>query len=122
MPEANRRTVAMKGFGAMLALTLLVAAPPAGAGDVKLLKQPSSFPLVISQPGSYRLKSNITVPDSNTTAISVQADNVTINLNGYTIQGPTVCSGGPPVTSCAPSGSGLGVDATTAGKENTTVL
>src|SRR5437870_13458443 len=88
-----------------LALSIPFALTPAHAGDVKLLKQPSSFPLVISQPGSYRLKGNITVPDENTTAISVQADYVTIDLNGYSIQGPATCTG-LPVTSCSPSSSG----------------
>lgn len=68
------------------------------------------FPLTISQPGSYILVGNITVPDANTTAISVQADYVTIDLNGFSIQGPVVCSGQP--TTCSPSGSGIGIDAT----------
>lgn len=92
----------------MLTLTL---SSVARAGDVKLLKQPSAFPLVISVPGSYRLKSNITVPDANTTAISCTVDNVTLDLNGYAITGPTVCSG-IPVTSCSPTGTGNGIDAT----------
>jgi hypothetical protein len=87
-------------------------AVPAHASGPKKLKQPSSFPLVISQPGSYVLVSNITVPDANTTAIAVQSDNVTIDLNGFSILGPTVCSGGPPVTGCTPTGSGIGIDAT----------
>jgi parallel beta-helix repeat protein len=80
---------------------------------VKLLKQPTAFPIVISQPGTYRLKKNITVPDANTTAISVQADNVTIDLNGFAILGPTVCTGSP-VTSCAPIGLGDGISVTSA--------
>src|SRR5437870_6167395 len=100
----------MKPVGALLVLALSVTVTPAAAGDVKLLKQPSTFPLVISEPGSYRLKGNITVPDENTTAISAQADYVTIDLNGYSIQGPVVCTG-TPVTSCSPSfGSGVGID------------
>jgi hypothetical protein len=81
----------------------------AHASDVKLLKQPSAFPLVIGAPGSYRLKSNITVPDANTTAISITADDVTLDLNGYAIIGPVVCTG-VPVTSCAPSGTANGID------------
>jgi parallel beta-helix repeat protein len=67
------------------------------------------FPYVISQAGSYRLSGNLTVPDANTTAISVNADNVTIDLNGFSIIGPTVCVG-TPVTSCSPTGSGVGVN------------
>lgn len=65
------------------------------------------FPVLISQPGSYRLSGNLTVPDAGTTAIEITADNVTLDLNGFSIQGPTVCSGIP--TSCAPAGTGIGV-------------
>lgn len=91
---------------------------PAHAADVKLLKAPSTFPLVISAPGSYRLKGNFTVPDENTTAISITADNVTLDLNGYTLSGPTVCTGALPVT-CTPTGTGNGIQSTA---NNLTVL
>src|SRR5512139_2763385 len=77
------------------------------------------FPVTISQPGSYRLTSNLDVTDAsarpngtaaeNTTAIQVTADNVTIDLNGFMIKGPTVCSGHP--LTCSPTGSGLGIAA-----------
>ena len=100
--------------------TLLVLAGPVRAGDVKLLKQPQSFPLIISEPGSYRLKSNIVVPDAATTAIQLDADGVTIDLNGYSISGPTVCSG-TPVTSCAPSGAGSGILGGSGGRDVTIV-
>lgn len=93
---------------AVLILTLALS-PAARAGDVKLLKQPSAFPLVIDKAGSYRLKGNVTVPDANTTAISITAADVTLDLNGYAITGPVVCSG-TPVTSCSPTGSGKGID------------
>src|SRR4030088_445528 len=66
------------------------------------------FPVTISLPGSYRLSGNLTVPDANTTAIDVTTDNVTIDLNGFSIIGPTVCSG-EPVTACNPFGGGIGV-------------
>lgn len=87
------------------------------AADVKLLKPPSTFPLVINAPGSYRLKKNFTVPNENTTAISITADNVTLDLNGYAITGPTVCSGFP--ATCAPTGTGIGVSSSST---NVTVL
>jgi parallel beta-helix repeat protein len=50
------------------------------------------FPVTISQPGSYRLSGNLTVPNVDTTAIDITADNVTIDLNGFSIIGPNVCS------------------------------
>jgi hypothetical protein len=58
------------------------------------------FPITISKKGSYRLSSNITVPDANTTAIEITADNVSLDLNGFTISGPVVCPD-PVVTPCA---------------------
>ena len=77
------------------------------------------FPITISAPGSYRLSGNLTVPDANTTAIQVSADNVTIDLNGFSIIGPVVCSGFP-VTSCTPAGTGFGIKSGLA--TNVTVL
>jgi hypothetical protein len=37
------------------------------------------FPVTISQPGSYILSGNLTVPDAQTTAIEITADNVTLD-------------------------------------------
>ncbi len=65
------------------------------------------FPVTISLPGSYRLSGNLTVPDENTTAIEVTAQNVSIDLNGFMISGPTHCSGSPLV--CTPTGTGNGI-------------
>jgi hypothetical protein len=87
------------------------------ASAQKAIRQTKTLPIVISKPGSYILKSNITVPDANTTAILVQADNVTIDLNGFSILGP--CTGGPP---CSPTGSGNGIDNFSSGNSNLTVL
>lgn len=69
----------------------------------------AGFPVTITQPGSYRLSGNLTVPDANTTAIVIAPDvvGVTIDLNGFAIIGPTVCSGFP--LACSPSGAGNGV-------------
>jgi len=67
------------------------------------------FPVTISQPGSYRLAGNLTVPDSVTTAIQITADNVTLDLNGFSIIGPNVCTPNP--TRCTFSGGGVGVHA-----------
>ena len=79
------------------------------------------FPVTISQPGSYRLTGNLDVTDAtarpsgtaaeNATAILVAANNVTIDLNGFMIKGPTVCSGSP--LTCNPMGVGRGIDAFT---------
>jgi hypothetical protein len=59
---------------------------------------------------SYRLTSSLKVPDANTTAIWVKTQdaNVTIDLNGFTIRGVTVCSG-IPISQCTPTGTGVGI-------------
>ena len=67
------------------------------------------FPVTISQSGSYRLSGNLIVPDLNTTAIHITADNVTLDLNGFSITGPAVCTGTP--TRCPALGTGIGLQA-----------
>ena len=54
----------------------------------------AGFPVTISQPGSYRLASNLILPNADTTAIRIDADHVTLDLNGFAILGPIDCSGG----------------------------
>ena len=63
------------------------------------------FPVTLSESGSYVLTGNLTLPDADTTGIVVEADDVTIDLNGFAIQGPTVCS----LPDCLPLGEGRGI-------------
>lgn len=65
------------------------------------------FPVTISQSGLYRLAGNLQVADAVTTAIEITADNVTLDLNGFTISGPNTCTSNP--VRCTFSGSGIGV-------------
>jgi hypothetical protein len=78
------------------------------AGNVTPSDAPG-FPVTITLPGSYRLSSNLIVPNADTTAIVIAANTpgVTIDLNGFSIIGPTVCTGFP--LSCSPTGTGMGV-------------
>jgi len=69
----------------------------------------SNLPVTISQPGSYRLTSNLSTTGANTTLIVVNANNVSIDLNGFTLSGPAVCSG--TTVSCTNPGTGDGIDA-----------
>ena len=46
------------------------------------------FPVTLTQPGQYRLTGNLVVPDENTTAISIFASHVAIDLAGFRIEGP----------------------------------
>jgi len=67
------------------------------------------FPVTITESGSYRLTSNLNTTSANTTLLQVNADDVSIDLNGFSLTGPAVCSGS--TVSCTNTGSGEGIDA-----------
>jgi hypothetical protein len=109
----------------LLTLTLFLA-PLAHATDgvieisqAKVLAAGGHFPYVISTPGSYRLTSNLDVTADtmnmataqNRTAIRINVLPVTIDLNGFTILGPTSCTGSGGSLSCSPTGTGSGIEA-----------
>jgi len=104
-----------------LLVALTAAAVPAHAVDgVVLINQAGAlngnvtagdtpgFPVTISVPGSYRLSSNLIVPDGNTTAIEVLTSEVAIDLNGFSIIGASCVGFGAP---CNPTGTGAGIEA-----------
>ncbi len=105
----------------MFALSLLAFAPLAFAVDgVVLINQATStnglpgcahagFPIIICKSGSYRLSGNLTVSAINTDAIDINAGNVTIDLNGFTISGPASCVTGTYPVQCSNVGSGIGI-------------
>lgn len=69
------------------------------------------LPVTISTGGSYELTSNLVVPDENSDGIVVGTLNVSIDLAGFEIRGPVICSGTPLI--CTPSsGTGSGVEVT----------
>jgi hypothetical protein len=102
-------------------LVLLLTPLPAAAGEGVIeineaaVLAAGGFPFNLPGPGSYRLTGNLdlsAIPGAeNITAIGVGADDVTLDLNGFAIIGPTVCSGFPPIepVTCAPTGSGNGI-------------
>jgi hypothetical protein len=75
----------------------------------------AGFPVTIAagSSGSYRLTGNLTVSSDAVDAIEVLAADVTLDLNGFTIDGPTVCTGflpGPVI--CTPeNATAAGIDA-----------
>ena len=71
-------------------LTILLTGISWGSAlaQTKLVQPAKGFPIVISKPGSYFLASNLVTTQSNFAVINVNANNVTINLNGFTIAGP----------------------------------
>jgi hypothetical protein len=111
----------MPRFTKLGLIILLASAPAALAVDGTVLINQSTitngltgcptgghFPIVICQSGSYRLSGNVTVPDANTSAIQIGADNVTLDLNGFSILGPVGC-GGNPVTCTQGSAAAVGI-------------
>ena len=97
--------------GAILVNQARALAGNVTAGDT------AGFPVSINTPGYYVLTSNLTVPNANTTAIQINANNVTIDLNGFAVLGPNVCatngfSVAQPCTQPSAGGfSGAGIDA-----------
>ncbi len=80
------------------------------------------FPVTITNSGSYRLTSNLDVSSlptpENVSAINISSNLVTVDLNGFSIIGPTVCTGpnNAPVDSCTPTGGGIGVNASSSAR------
>jgi hypothetical protein len=59
----------------------------------------AGFPVTIDVRGSYHLTSDLVRPDVGN-AIAINADDVSLDLEGFTVSGPVTCSGAP-VTSCS---------------------
>lgn len=97
--------LALSGIPAAAGITL-IAQQNVLAGKVTPGDAPG-FPVTITQPGSYRLAGNLTVPDASTTAMEIAAGNVTIDLNGFSILGPNICTPSP--TRCTSPGAGVGI-------------
>jgi hypothetical protein len=77
---------------AILALSLIPASAFALDGVV-LINQSTvmaagGFPYMITQPGSYKLSGNLIVTSAGKDGIDINSDNVTLDLNGFTITGP----------------------------------
>jgi hypothetical protein len=71
------------------------------------------YPVTITNPGSYKLGSNL-LPPSGVDAVDISADFVTLDLNGYTIKGGETCSIVPPniYATCTAGSFGAGVYST----------
>ncbi len=80
------------------------------AGGVTVGDSPG-FPVTLSTPGSYVLTSDLTVTGTSAHGIQVSADDISIDLGGFRIQGPVSCSGLGSAVTCSPSGAGIGIAA-----------
>jgi len=80
---------------ALWALLFMVAIPISAYGvdgQIKIAQTvETTFPITINEPGSYVLTSNLIVTTGN--AININADNVTLDLNGHGIYGPGTGNG-----------------------------
>jgi hypothetical protein len=82
----------MKYVFATVALAMLPACAFSADG-VLLINQSTvmaagGFPYAITQPGSYKLSGNLSVMSASKNGIDIDSDNVTLDLNGFTITGP----------------------------------
>lgn len=67
------------------------------------------FPVTISTPGHYMLTGSLTAP-TNTPAIVIDAPNVTLDLNGFRLNGPGSCVAiSKGTVTCTDLGSGIGI-------------
>lgn len=116
----------------MAAAGLLVLSAPAAAVDgVVEINQTAAlaggitsgddpgFPVTISRAGSYRLTGNLSTSDKASTAIEITADDVHLDLNGFSIA-CTFATGIVPAACLMASGPGFGVLATS-GSDRTTL-
>ncbi len=76
----------------LIALVFIISIPLQSFGmdgQIKIAQTTSTaFPIVINKAGSYVLTSNLDVSDPNKNAIEITVNDVTLDLNGHTIQGP----------------------------------
>jgi hypothetical protein len=96
-----------------VALILRIASPADAASGIVYVNQASAlkgditpgdargFPITISRSGSYKLSGNLRVSDPKKAAINITAANVSLDLNGFTIQGPC------PTRDQCPPGTGV---------------
>jgi hypothetical protein len=81
----------------LAALSFLSAAPANAAGEIIITHgkalagnvtpgDPAGYPVIISTPGTFQLASNLFVP-ANKIGIQPTTKNVTIDLNGFTLEG-----------------------------------
>jgi parallel beta-helix repeat protein len=98
--NASARNQRRIGFIAIVLILLAFATPTFAADGVIQINQAGAiaggvtagdsagFPVTISEAGSYRLTSNLVLPDANTSGILLTTGNLTIDLNGFGIIGP----------------------------------
>src|SRR5579864_8438701 len=80
----------MKTIALFVSAALLLSLPLVAVDGVTLINQSTvnaagGFPYLINQPGSYRLSSDLIVPNTAAIGLFLQNATVTLDLNGFTI-------------------------------------
>lgn len=109
----------------LISLAVLLSLSAFAVDGTILINQASvmaagGFPYVITQPGSYKLSGNLIVP-FNTDGIDINAGDVLLDLNGFSVKGPGTCNGSfdSPPTVC--NGNAAFADGIVALKDNVTI-
>lgn len=68
------------------------------------------FPVTLSEAGSYVLTGSLTVTSIDETAIRVDADDVSVDLNGFGLEGPVSCQFAGANLDCGVAGTGTGIE------------
>lgn len=64
----------------------------------------AGYPVTITSSGSYQLTSNIDTVSTTVDVIQINSNNVTLDLNGFSIRGPRVCVGTNTTLVCSDGG------------------
>lgn len=72
------------GVVAIVASAVVLGAVPAAAGTCKAI---GKLPAVIEKPGNYCVTKDLTVSAGATSAVEIAADDVTLDLGGFTLHG-----------------------------------
>ncbi len=102
--------------GVWLAVLSLALAAPAAEAAVKKISQGKAnsghvtpgdapgYPITISRSGSYQLITDLTLPAAEgTVGIEITAENVVIDLNGFSVIGPRTCPTEDDFLGCTPA-------------------
>jgi len=89
------RRVARWASSLVLLITGAAGLAAAGEGVIEInqasVQAAGGFPFVLSSPGSYRLTGNVVMANPAPTAIRIDADDVYLDLNGFSLIGPEPC-------------------------------
>ena len=82
------------------------------------------YPITLSRPGLYKLVGNLSVP-AGVDGIQIAADDVTLDMNGFTLSGVVTCTRNDQtrVVTCSQNGgAGFGIDTSYNGSFNGAVV